>query len=100
VEATRTQVDVYRIGVLNALGTPDEGVKVAAGLNIGLMPTPERRARAWTDTARLWHALGDGPETFAALRRVDQEAPRRCGVRRCGADVGSAVRACSGAGAS
>ncbi|MFF3291193.1 helix-turn-helix domain-containing protein [Streptomyces sp. NPDC003023] len=76
VEATRAQVDVYRIGVLNALGTPDEGVKVAAGLNIGFMPTPERRARAWTDTARMWHALGDGPQTFAALRRVEQEAPQ------------------------
>ncbi|MCP3816649.1 helix-turn-helix domain-containing protein [Streptomyces sp. A3M-1-3] len=80
VEATRAQVDVYRIGVLNALGTPDEGVKVVAGLNIGFMPTPERRARAWTDTARMWHALGNGQQTFAALRRVEQEAPQE--VRR------------------
>ncbi|MFC4611785.1 XRE family transcriptional regulator [Streptomyces maoxianensis] len=79
VEATRAQVDVYRIGVLNALGTPDEGVKVAVGLNIDFMPTPERRARAWTDTARMWHALGDGPKTFTALRRVEQEAPQEVG---------------------
>ncbi|WP_434590546.1 helix-turn-helix domain-containing protein [Streptomyces sp. A5-4] len=80
VEATRAQVDVYRIGVLNVLGTPDEGVRIAAGLNIGFMSSPERRARAWTDTARMWHALGDGRRTFAALRHVEQEAPQE--VRR------------------
>lgn len=80
VEATHAQVDVYRIGVLNALGTPDEGVKIATDLNVDLMPTAERRARAWTDTARMWHALGDSQQTFASLRRVEQEAPQE--VRR------------------
>jgi transcriptional regulator with XRE-family HTH domain len=80
VDATRTQVEVYRIGVLNALGTPDEGVDVVRRIDITTMPTPERRARAWTDTARMWHALGNGPQTFAALRRVEQEAPQE--VRR------------------
>ncbi|WP_327302960.1 hypothetical protein OG730_04665 [Streptomyces sp. NBC_01298] len=44
------------------------------------MPTPERRARAWTDMARMWHALGNGDEAFAALRRVEQEAAQE--VRR------------------
>ncbi|MFE3610473.1 helix-turn-helix domain-containing protein [Streptomyces goshikiensis] len=80
VEATKTQVDVYRIGVHNTLGTPDQGVEIARGLRIGLMPTAERRARAWTDTARMWHALGNGQEAFAALRRVEQEAAQE--VRR------------------
>ncbi|MFJ3587609.1 helix-turn-helix domain-containing protein [Streptomyces sp. NPDC090231] len=80
VEATRAQVDVYRIGALTALGTPDEGVKVAAGLNIDHMTSPERRARAWTDVARMNHALGNGSQTFEALRHVEQEAPQE--VRR------------------
>ncbi|MFI1767539.1 helix-turn-helix domain-containing protein [Streptomyces sp. NPDC020800] len=80
VEATRTQVDAYRISVLNALGTPDEAVKVAATLDVSHMPTAERRARAWTDVARMWNALGDGQQTFAALRQVEQEAPQE--VRR------------------
>ncbi|MGW2951579.1 helix-turn-helix domain-containing protein [Streptomyces eurythermus] len=80
VEATRTQVDVYRIGVLNVLGTPDEAVDVAAGLDVSRMPTAERRARAWTDLARMWEALGDGRRTFAALRQVEREAPQE--VRR------------------
>jgi transcriptional regulator with XRE-family HTH domain len=80
VEATRTQVDAYRISVLNALGTPDEAVTVANRLNIDRMPTAERRARAWTDVARMWHALGDGKQTFRALREVEREAPQE--VRR------------------
>lgn len=80
VEATRTQVDAYRISVLNALGTPDEGVDIAARLDVDRMPTAERRARAWTDIARMWNALGDAPQTFAALQRVEQEAPQE--VRR------------------
>lgn len=79
-DVTRTQVDVYRIGVCNALGVPDEGVPVLRRLDVDRMPTPERRARAWTDIARMWHALGDGPQTFSALRRVEQEAPQE--VRR------------------
>ncbi|MFD4243605.1 XRE family transcriptional regulator [Streptomyces sp. NPDC058525] len=74
VEATKAQAAVYRIGVHNTLGTPDEGVEIARGLDIGLMPSPERRARAWTDTARMWHALGNGQQAFAALRRVEEEA--------------------------
>ncbi|MGW2588431.1 XRE family transcriptional regulator [Streptomyces virginiae] len=84
VDATKTMAAVYRIGVLNTLGTPDEGVEIARGLNIDLMATPERRARAWTDMARMWHALGDGQEAFAALRRVEQEAAQESGGLRCG----------------
>ncbi|MFE4304753.1 helix-turn-helix domain-containing protein [Streptomyces sp. NPDC056891] len=80
VDATRTQVAVYRIGVHTTLGTPDEGVQIAQGLDISLMPNAERRARAWTDTARMWHALGNGEQAFAALRRVEQEAAQE--VRR------------------
>ncbi|MEU9478639.1 XRE family transcriptional regulator [Streptomyces sp. NPDC048191] len=80
VEATRAQVDAYRISVLNALGTPDEGVDIAAGLDVDRMPTAERRARAWTDIARMWNALGDASQTFAALQRVEQEGPQE--VRR------------------
>jgi len=79
-DATHAQVDLYRIGVLNALGTPDEGVPVASRLTIDHLPTPERRARAWTDTARMWHALGDSRQTFTALRHIEQEAPQE--VRR------------------
>ncbi|MFE0704665.1 hypothetical protein [Streptomyces sp. NPDC058872] len=42
VEATRAQVDAYRISVHNAPGTPDKGVKIAHILNMDLIPTAER----------------------------------------------------------
>ncbi|MFE1776006.1 helix-turn-helix domain-containing protein [Streptomyces sp. NPDC059008] len=90
VDATQTQVDGYRITVLNALGTPDEGVKVFTRLNVDRMSTPERRARTWTDAARMWRALGDSQQTFAALRRVEQEAPqelRRPALRALTSDL-------------
>jgi transcriptional regulator with XRE-family HTH domain len=90
VDATRTQVDVYRIGVFNALGAPDEGVDVTRRLDIDTMSTAERRARAWTDTARMWHALGESGKTFAALRHVEHEAPqevRRPALRALTADL-------------
>ena len=90
VDASRAQVDVYRIGVHNALGTPDEAVPYAGRVDAGRLPTPERRARYWTDTARMWHALGDPTRTFGALRRVEQAAPqevRRPALRALTADL-------------
>ncbi|MFD6183586.1 hypothetical protein [Streptomyces goshikiensis] len=44
------------------------------------MPTAERRARAWTDTARMWHTPGNSHQAFAALSHVEQEAAQE--VRR------------------
>lgn len=79
-DVTRAQVDVYRVGVLTALGTPDEAVAVVRRLDVARMPSPERRARAWTDVARMWHAQGDHPRALAALRHVAAEAPQE--VRR------------------
>lgn len=90
VEPSRVQADVYWIGVHNALGTPDEGVRYAARVDPVALPTAERRARAATDTARMWHALGDQQRTFAALRTVEQAAPeevRRPALRALTADL-------------
>jgi hypothetical protein len=50
-------------------------VRVVDRLSVDRMPTAERRARAWTDVACMWCALGDGKQTFRALRRAEQEAP-------------------------
>nr|BEK71410.1 hypothetical protein KPHV_86370 [Kitasatospora purpeofusca] len=80
VDATRAQVDLYWVGVHTALGHPDRAVRYAARITAADLPTAERRARLGTDTARMWHALGDGPRTLAALRFVDQVAPEE--VRR------------------
>jgi transcriptional regulator with XRE-family HTH domain len=80
VDATTAQADLYWVGVHNALGTPDEAVPYARRLTGAVWPTAERRARAGTDTARMWHQLGDQQRTFAALRQVEAAAPEE--VRR------------------
>lgn len=80
VDATAAQADLYWVGVHNALGTPDEGVAYAKRLAGVSWPSAERQARAGTDTARMWHQLGDRRRTFAALRSVEQAAPEE--VRR------------------
>lgn len=80
VDATPAQAALYWIGVHNALGTPDEAVRYARGINPATLPTAERRARLGTDTARMWQQLGDSKRTFGALRLVEQAAPEE--VRR------------------
>ena len=80
VEANRAQGDVYWIGVHNALGTPDEGVAYAARVAPQDLRSAERQARYATDTARMWHALGDQRRTFGARRAVEAAAPEE--VRR------------------
>lgn len=90
VDATTAQADLYWIGVHNALGTPDEGVRYAKRIDPARLPTAERRARLGTDTARMWHQLGNHKRTFAALRVVEQAAPeevRRPALRAMTADL-------------
>ncbi|MFI8080073.1 hypothetical protein ACIF6L_04650 [Kitasatospora sp. NPDC086009] len=84
VEATPEQVTLYRIGIATTLNDPDSGVFHARALNPALLPTQERRARFYTDAARLWTALGDDGRTYAALQAMERVAPeelRRPSVR-------------------
>jgi transcriptional regulator with XRE-family HTH domain len=90
VDATPHQCALYRIGIHNALGTPDEGIAYARALDPAQLPTPERRARYYTDTARMWHQLGDPRRTFSALRGIEHNAPeeaRRPAVRTLTAEL-------------
>ncbi|MFD5626999.1 hypothetical protein [Streptomyces sp. NPDC127072] len=66
---------LYRIGIHNALGTPDEGIAYARTISPAQLPTAERRARFYTDTARMWHRLDDPRRTYTALRGIEQQAP-------------------------
>jgi transcriptional regulator with XRE-family HTH domain len=75
VDATTAQAALYRVGILTVLSTPDEAVPYAQQLLGVRWPTAERAARAGTDTARMWHQLGDPTRTFAALRMVERAAP-------------------------
>ncbi|MFD0279511.1 XRE family transcriptional regulator [Kitasatospora sp. NPDC127111] len=80
VEATAEQCTLYRIGIATALGNPDAGVKHALALDPTRLPTRERRARYFTDTARMWDALGEDQRTYEALLGMERVAPQE--VRR------------------
>ncbi|MEU8869139.1 hypothetical protein [Streptomyces umbrinus] len=75
VDASPQQCALYRVGIHNVLGTPDEGLKYADSINPARLPTAERRARFYTDTARMWHQLGNPRATYAALRGIEHQAP-------------------------
>ncbi|WP_063784331.1 helix-turn-helix domain-containing protein [Streptomyces sp. SBT349] len=90
VAASPAECAMYRISTFNALGTPDEGVPYAGRVVIGQLASTERRARFATDTARMWHQLGDGPRAFAALRAIERTAPeeaRRPAIRTLTLDL-------------
>ncbi|WP_372407433.1 helix-turn-helix domain-containing protein [Streptomyces luteireticuli] len=87
--ATPAQCDGFRLSIFNTLGT-DEGVAVVRRIRPGAFPAAERRARLFTDTARMWHRLGDHERTYAALRAIEQQAPeeaRRPSVRLLTSDL-------------
>ncbi|MBB4891567.1 DNA-binding XRE family transcriptional regulator [Streptomyces olivoverticillatus] len=90
LQATPEQCAAFHISIFNALGTPDDGVGYARRIDPAVFPTAERRARFWTDTARMWHQIGRPQQTYAALRAIEQQAPeeaRRPSVRALTADL-------------
>ncbi|MFG2210912.1 transcriptional regulator [Streptomyces sp. NPDC048638] len=84
------QCTLYRIGIHRELGDVDRALAYAARLDVAVLPTPERRARAATDTARALLAADDVPAAFAELQRVEQAAlqeARRPSVRALTAEA-------------
>ncbi|SCF95477.1 hypothetical protein GA0115259_1055110 [Streptomyces sp. MnatMP-M17] len=67
---------MYRISSLTVLGTPDDAVPYARRVEPAQLANTERVARYLTDTARMWHQLGDGRRTFSALRSIEHTAPK------------------------
>ncbi|MFD8966117.1 transcriptional regulator [Streptomyces sp. NPDC059568] len=80
ISASPTECAVYRISAYNALGTPDDAVPFARRVIPAQLASTQRVARYLTDTARMWHQLGDGPRTYSALRAIERRAPEE--VRR------------------
>lgn len=90
VAASPQQCTLYRVGILNSLGSPEEAARYASRLNPAAFPTAERRARCYTDMARMWHLLNDHERTYAALRLIERHAPeevRRSSVQALTADL-------------
>jgi transcriptional regulator with XRE-family HTH domain len=88
---TLATVGLHRISAENYAGDP--GAAVAAALRIapGSLPTTERRARYWTDTARAWGNWGRREECVNALLAAEREAPEETHARPAVRDLVSGL---------
>lgn len=90
ISASLDQCAMYRVSTYTALDTPDDGVNYATRVIPARLPTLERRARYLTDTARMWHKIGDPHRTLATLEALERMAPeeaRRPSVRMVTTDL-------------
>lgn len=90
ISASPAEVSMYRISSLTVLGTPDDAVPWVRRVVPAQLANTERVARYLTDTARMWHQLGDGHRTFSALQAIEHTAPeevRRPAIRTLTADL-------------
>ncbi|MFI6056096.1 helix-turn-helix domain-containing protein [Streptomyces violascens] len=90
ISASPAEVAMYRISSLTVLGTPDDAVTYVRRVDPTQLANTERVARYLTDTARMWHQLGDNRSTFSALRAIEHTAPeevQRPAIRTLTADL-------------
>jgi transcriptional regulator with XRE-family HTH domain len=90
ISASPAECAMYRISSYTVLGTPDDAVPYATGINPAQLANTERVARYLTDTARMWHQIGDGRRTFSALTAIERTAPeevRRPAIRALTAEL-------------
>lgn len=79
VELSCEQVQLYQIGVHHLLGQDTTAARIARQIDPRALPTPERRARLGTDTARALLALGAHDQALAALLSIEVAAPEDAG---------------------
>jgi len=84
-------VELHRVSAENYAGDP--GAAVAAALRIvpASLPTTERRARYWTDTARAYANWGRREECVSALLAAEREAPEETHARPAVRDLLSSL---------
>jgi hypothetical protein len=99
---TPAQVTQYKVGIHWSLGEPGEALRAGHGLRAAQFPTAERRARLYTDLARVWDQAGDPSRAIAALLAAHGQAPSevraRPSVRALARDLTRDHAARSGAG--
>jgi hypothetical protein len=78
---TPATVALHRISAENYAGDPGAAIAVAVKLPAGSLPTIERRARYWTDTARAYAAMGRRDDCIQALLAAEREAPQETHAR-------------------
>ena len=88
---TPVTVELHRVSAENYAGDP--GAAVAAALRIvpASLPTTERRARYWTDTARAYANWGRRDDCVNALLAAEREAPEETHARPAVRDLVSGL---------
>jgi hypothetical protein len=88
---TIATVELHRVSAENYAGDP--GAAVAAALRIvpASLPTTERRARYWTDTARAYANWGRRDDCVSALLAAEREAPEETHARPAVRDLVSGL---------
>lgn len=66
---------LYRVNIENVLGDPGAGLEATKRLQEGMYPTAERKARLWTDVARVAWPTGQVEQTVHALLAAHAHAP-------------------------
>jgi hypothetical protein len=75
-----TGVEVYHIGIHNALGDSAAALAHARAVTQARLPTPERHAKFLVDTARAWQQHGRPDQACRALLAAERHAPEE--IRR------------------
>jgi transcriptional regulator with XRE-family HTH domain len=71
---TPAQAALYQVGIWWSLGEPGRALHAARGLHPARFPTPERRARLFTDLARVWDQAGKPDRAVTALLSASRHA--------------------------
>jgi hypothetical protein len=78
---TSATVELHRVSAENYAGDPGTAVAAARRINPAALPTTERRARYWTDTARAYANWGRRDDCVDALLAAEREAPEETHAR-------------------
>ena len=84
---TPATVGLHRISAENHAGDPGAAIAAAARVPPASLPTTERRARYWTDTARAYAQWGRREDSIQALLAAEHEAPQDVHVRPATRDL-------------
>jgi transcriptional regulator with XRE-family HTH domain len=78
---TPVTVELHRVSAENYAGDPGRAVAAALRIVPASLPTTERRARYWTDTARAYANWGRRDDCVSALLAAEREAPEEAHAR-------------------
>jgi transcriptional regulator with XRE-family HTH domain len=88
---TAATVELHRISAENYAGDPGAAIAAATRMAPASLPTTERRARYWTDTARAYGAWGRRADCVTALLAAEREAPEEIRARPAVRDLVSGL---------